>query len=109
MAARKRAATRSATTAREARVVAELLAHIDRRVREFDRRLAILEDARPVDGDSTDAATLATARAAVEALHGEIRRPRAASSLLALHLQVRREQLATARGGLGSTTTMEAS
>jgi hypothetical protein len=85
----------------EARLLAAVLAHIDRRVREFDRRLALLE-AGPVGEDGS---------AAARGLYVEIRRVAAATSLLQLHLQVRREQLSELRATASDpvSTTMEAS
>ena len=72
------------------RAAAAVLAHIARRVREFDHRLELLEAA----GRPFDTAGLHEQRRAAEALGADIRRLRAAAALLHLHFQLRREQLA---------------
>ena len=72
----------------EARLLGAVLAHVDRRLREFDRRPALLEAGQVKEENP---------KAAARALHLEIRRVAAATALLQLHLQLRRAQLSELR------------
>jgi hypothetical protein len=80
----------------EARLLAELLAHVDRRAAEFDGRLVALNvscgDARVQPGGAR-----ADAREEAESLYRDIRRLSAAMALTQAYMQVRRQQLAQMR------------
>lgn len=80
----------------EARLLADLLDHVDGRAAECDRRLAALEARR--GGASTQRAGAGgRAREEAESLYRDIRRLSAAMALVQAYMQVRREQLAAMR------------
>lgn len=91
----------------EADLVADLLAHVDRRSDEFDRRLAALEGGFGVDAQRAGRAK-ARSRAEADSLYRDIRRLSAAMALTQTYMSVRREQLAQMRRTelLKSTPTM---
>jgi hypothetical protein len=79
----------------EAKLLADLLAHVDGRAAEFDRRLTVLE--RGGHGTLPHSGVTAGARAEAESLYRSIRRLSAAMALVEAYMQVRREQLAAMR------------
>ena len=90
----------------EVRFVAELLAHIDRRLENCGARLARLEaevaavTEAPGDGHEELAPGM---RAEAAVLQGQIKRLDVATTLLQSYMQVRREQVAQLRAGQGES------
>jgi uncharacterized coiled-coil DUF342 family protein len=97
----------------EVRFVADLLAHVDRRVEDCSARLALLEDelAKAVRGpDSGPEECVESLHAEAVALQAQIKRLHVATTLVHAYMQMRRKQLAELRAAAdGQATTMEVS
>jgi hypothetical protein len=92
----------------EVRLLADLLAHADSRVAEFDRRLVALK-ASCGEAWAQPGGAMADAREEAESLYRDIRRLSAAMALTQAYMQVRRQQLAQMREAAArdSPMTME--
>jgi hypothetical protein len=94
----------------EARLLADLLAHVDGRAVEFDQRLVALEG-RCGDAWTRRVGAMGDTREEAESLYRDIRRLSAAVALAQAYMQVRRQQLAELRAAAArdDLTTMEVS